>query len=167
MRVSTRKHVKRPSTNRSGRTSARLCRWGETNTSASLASGPRSAHDAEAAREAAASAEAHGKAEEAKASGDRARRAEVSAACLAPRRKRKPLKYGWWRRGDGGWEVILIGSPDCFGYVLRYWNEKYKCPAWCWILNMPRAGSEVARGWASDPSKAKRQVEQAIQEFWR
>lgn len=77
-------------------------------------------------------------------------------------------KYKWWRKGSDGWELILMGEPDCFAYVIRYWNRARHTSAWCWILYMPRGPlNETARGWASAPHTAKRQVEAAIEEHWR
>lgn len=85
---------------------------------------------------------------------------------MGARIKTAPLKYKWWKCGPERWELILMGNPDCYAYIIRYWSERYKDSAWCWTLTMPRGGRESARGWASAPHLAKRQVERAIQEHW-
>jgi len=76
------------------------------------------------------------------------------------------LKYDW-RKGRERWDMVHMGEPDCFAYIIRHWSEIWKGAAWCWILYMPRAGRETARGWASAPHTAKRQVEATIEELWR
>ncbi len=79
---------------------------------------------------------------------------------------RRQRKYKWWRQGTGRFDLILAGDPDCFAYVIRYWSQRWKSSAWCWTLTMPRGGAETARGWASAPHTAKRQVEAYIEDRW-
>ncbi len=78
------------------------------------------------------------------------------------------LKYKWWPwRAHRRWDLILMGDPDAFAYVVRHESpiKNVYGGAWCWILTMPRGGREVARSWASSPHEAKLQVEAAIREL--
>ncbi len=77
----------------------------------------------------------------------------------------RPTKYKWWK-GPERWDMVHMGDPDCFAYMIRYWSNHWKSAAWCWILTMPRGGRETARGWASSAHLAKRQVEAKIKELW-
>ena len=77
----------------------------------------------------------------------------------------KPL-YRWWK-GRQRWDLILMGEPDAFAYIIRYESKQWSGAAWCWILYMPRGlRTETARGWASASHLAKRQVEKYIEENW-
>ena len=62
-----------------------------------------------------------------------------------------------------------MGEPDCLGMVDHYVlaDRKWKLTAWCWKLYVPRGAVETARGWASDPHTAKRQVEDAVVRNWQ
>ena len=77
---------------------------------------------------------------------------------------RQPQKYPWHKNGQR-FDLVLIGEPDAFAYIIRYWSEKWKSSVWCWRLTMPRGGRETARGFGSNPHEAKRQVEAKIREL--
>lgn len=83
-----------------------------------------------------------------------------------PAVKAVPLKYRWERTDDDRFDCVQMGEPDFFAYIIRYWSERWKHQAWCWILTMPRASTHTYRGWADDQHKAKRDVEKFVQENW-
>ncbi len=77
-----------------------------------------------------------------------------------------PVRYKWWK-GRDRWDLVLMGEPDCFAYMMLYRNTTFNSStAWCWTLTMPRGGKEVARGWGTAAHRAKRQVEAAIEANW-
>jgi hypothetical protein len=78
-------------------------------------------------------------------------------------------KYKWWRwPGHHRFDLILMGEPDAFAYIVRYDGpvKGIYGSRWCWSLTMPRGGRETARGWDTAAYRAKRQVEAYIEEHW-
>jgi hypothetical protein len=86
---------------------------------------------------------------------------------MKARAKKTKSIYRWWPDGKDRFDLVAMGEPDCHAYIIRYWSERWKSSAWCWILTMPRAGGNQHRGFARAAHTAKREVEAAIREHWR
>jgi len=80
--------------------------------------------------------------------------------------RRSGLRYQWEKDTDR-WDLVLMGEPDCFAYIIRHQGRGlYRHGvAWCWTLTMPRGASEIASGWAHSGYEAKLQVEAKIAEL--
>jgi hypothetical protein len=76
--------------------------------------------------------------------------------------KAKP-PYPWRNVGGQRWELLLMGDPDCYAYIIRHYSNVWKSAAWCWLLTMPRGNVTRTNGWARAPHLAKRQVEAVIE----
>jgi hypothetical protein len=95
----------------------------------------------------------------------------VKTKSLRDKRSIHQTKYPWYQNGNDRWDMVMIGEPDCHAYIVRYWSERWKSAAWCWILTMPRCVDDhhgpTYNGFESAPHKAKRSVERTIEREWQ